>query len=384
MTLTGNKLLSVAVVLTASQMVQAEEIIAPDIVSFEAGTPAKAAEVNSNFEGLKAYGEGLHGLVEDQETRISGLETSTDALSLTVDGHTTDIAELQTSDTTNTAAISALQSTASSNSSDIASLQTDSANNGSNITALQTSVATNSSDITTIEASASTNTSNIATLQSTTANNTSAISTLESSDTTQDGLISAQADLIDALEARIEELEASSGGDTFDIAVYGDGDLIGYTNKVNAFSPNKYFIPLKTSYGMLSLENAYDPYAFRLRNYDPIRNERSGETSYLSYYSDDTCETLVYALGSGDGNSVVLTKIANTLDETILFATEDKLYQAAAGTILNNNATEIYAIESDVCTQQAWFTSGLTIPVTEITDLKVNYTTLEVDGYVTN
>ncbi|WP_283788810.1 hypothetical protein QNI23_016865 [Bermanella sp. WJH001] len=369
MTLTGNKLLSVAVVLAASQIVQAENITAPDLVRFEAGTPAKASEVNGNFEGLKSYGEGLHGLVEDQATRISDLETSTEALSVTLGGHTTDITELQTSNTTNTAAIT--------------TLQTDTGTNGSNITALQTSVITNTSNIAALETSTSTN---ISSLQATTTTNATAISALESSDTSQDGLISAQANLINALEARIEELESGSdgSGDAFNIAVYGDGDLIGYTNKVNAFSPNKHFIPLKTSYGMLSLESAYDPYSFRLRNYDSIRNDRAGESSYLSFYSDDTCETLVYALGSGDGNSVVLTKVANTLDETILFATEDKLYQAAAGTILNNNATDIYAIESDTCTHQAWFTSGLTIPVTEITDLKVNYTTLEVDGYVTN
>lgn len=376
MTLTGNKLLSVAVVLAASQIVQAENIAAPDLVSFEAGTPAKASEVNGNFEGLKTYGEGLQDIVEDQETRISDLETSTNALSVTVGEHVTDIIELQTSKTTNTAAITALQSSVLTNNSGIA-------NNVSNITTLQTSVATNTSNIATIETSTSTN---IASLQATTTTNTTAISTLESSDTTQDGLISAQANLISALETRIEELESSSdgSGDVFNIAVYGDGVLIGYTNKVNTFSTNKYFIPLKTSYGMLSLESAYDPYSFRLRNYDTIRNERAGESSYLSLYSDDTCETLVYARGSGDGNPVVLTKVANTLDETILFATEDKLYQAAAGTILNNNATDIYAIESDTCTHQAWFTSGLTIPVTEITDLKVNYTTLEVDGYVTN
>jgi len=56
------------------------------LVAFQPSTPAKSAEVNANFEALRAYSETLVGCVADLQDRVSALEStaaSVQGLSLT-------------------------------------------------------------------------------------------------------------------------------------------------------------------------------------------------------------------------------------------------------------------------------------------------------------
>ncbi len=77
MKLNGSKII-VASVLLSANMVQAD---GPALIEFQAGTPALAAEVNSNFSALKVFGETTSvtlvnqgGSIVDQGNKISALE----------------------------------------------------------------------------------------------------------------------------------------------------------------------------------------------------------------------------------------------------------------------------------------------------------------------
>jgi len=71
MNLSGNKIIAASALFLAVNLANAE---APDLVEFTAGTAAKAAEVNSNFDDLKTYSESLETVIDAQAALITALE----------------------------------------------------------------------------------------------------------------------------------------------------------------------------------------------------------------------------------------------------------------------------------------------------------------------
>ena len=78
MKLFGNKSTSIFLTLAAGT-IQASDISA-ELTTFTAGTPAKAAEVNTNFTELKNYSDSLQDLISSQASLISNLEAKVTAL----------------------------------------------------------------------------------------------------------------------------------------------------------------------------------------------------------------------------------------------------------------------------------------------------------------
>ncbi len=71
MNLSGNKIIAASALFLAVNLANAE---APDLVEFTAGTAAKAAEVNANFDDLKTYSASLETVIDAQASLITALE----------------------------------------------------------------------------------------------------------------------------------------------------------------------------------------------------------------------------------------------------------------------------------------------------------------------
>jgi hypothetical protein len=98
--------------------VQAGSVTLPN--TFQAGTRARAAEVNANFAAVKSA-------VDDNDARIAALESAVTSLQATVGAQATTIVDLQTAVSAQASTISALQATVASQAADIDSIKMSSA-----------------------------------------------------------------------------------------------------------------------------------------------------------------------------------------------------------------------------------------------------------------
>jgi uncharacterized protein YoxC len=342
MKLHGTKLIIVSAIALASAITFAESIESPTLTTFTAGTPAKASEVNDNFDALKTYGEAIDSNLTNLETEVSTLQASHTTLSETVSTQTTDIntlnvtaTSLNTSVTTNTNSISALNTS-------VSNLSTDATNTAADVTAL----------------------------------------------TAQ---INSQAETISALETKIEALEAASGGsssDEFSIEVRGDGNLIGYTNRV-LFNFDKPYILVKTTHGFATIRGVYDSTGYYLDGYDEL-TASAGRNGYV-YYTDNACsQNPSRVVKSDDLPQLVFTKVANTIDTKNFIYQEGKgTYFIEAGTVFTKTSSEttMYSYDSyeDSCNSQTISENALITPVIPVTQnthgLQSTYSTITIDGY---
>lgn len=74
MKLHGTKLILASAVALTTSMTQAENLESPQLTTFQANTPAKATEVNTNFTNLRKYSTDLNQVVTTQAALIEELE----------------------------------------------------------------------------------------------------------------------------------------------------------------------------------------------------------------------------------------------------------------------------------------------------------------------
>lgn len=382
MKLNGNNLIATAIFTLVSTPI----IAAPDLIEFSAGTPAKAAEVNSNFSDLKTFATEIDGRVtviensgrssaiNELQNKVSTLEAlnlgtelpnlSNKVTALESVDHTTPITNLSsriapiealnlgTELPALTNKVSALE--AVDHTTPITTLQ-------NRVTPLETATSNLETKVTALENVD--HTTPIADLQT-------RVSTLEDVDhvTTDEN----QQTQIDAL------LDAHPDVDPFTTAVYGDGELIGYANMSKYRTANN-FLTLKTDYGHIAIGRSEG--VFVTRSYDPLTNSIAG--SYSVKYSDSNCTMPV---GTVFTYGLLITKVAGEFDAEQLIVSETDTYYAASGTQFSYLDT-LYNLSADglSCTSESIPSYMLAYPITNISaQLKPSFTTISVEGYSLN
>jgi len=410
MKLNGNNLI-VGALLSASAIAANADISAPDLNEFTAGTPAKAAEVNENFEGLKAYSESMQELIQAQallieelENKAENLESQNTALSsrttLLENQNTTlrnQVSALETADTTlsnrinqNTGLVNSvstrtasLETLTTALSTDVETLITDSAGLATRVSTLETSADAINTKVTALETSATTLDSRTTTLETQT-------TALEASNTTLTTRTTSAEDSISDLTARLNLLETEpvvdENGNPYTIAVYGDDQLIGYASAVPELRTSGKMI-IKTALGFVRLEGGYNN-DYYLEFYDPqyVTSEGWGSVNY----SDDACSSPVIAHYNGEGSPLILTQNAGVTDSARIYPnTEGTSYVMEENTTISTVETVYYMDWENNCVIADWMSGEtIVIPVVELDPmthgLKDTYTSISVDGYVLN
>lgn len=378
MKLTGSKLLNSAILTLASTAA----IAAPDLVEFSAGTPAKAEEVNSNFSNLKTFTTGIEGrvtLIENsgRSDTISTLQGKVTALEI-VD-HSAPITALNSRVTPLESldlptVLPTLQNKVSA---------LESVDHAAPVTALTNRVTLlenvdHSTPIITLQGRFTPLESSISTLEG-------KVTALENSDIS--------AEILD-LQTRIAALESSSPStDTYTISVYGDSELIGHTNGVLLFDDSLPYLAFKTPLGMASLGGVGNSNNYYLNGFNGISGQVSKNTSI--YFTDAACSAdPSQVIISNEGTQFSFSKSANVVDDNYFISNTVKSYIINAGTTITKTTTDsnLYALSTwggGSCSSEILIPTGsLIIPATELSEgihnLKSTYSSITIDGYITN
>ena len=215
------------------------------------------------------------------------------------------------------------------------------------------------------------------------------IAALEEKATAADTSRTALEEKVSALETESDDLQNQianlSGGDAYTIAVYGDGELIGYTDYPKISNDKQYMI-LKTEHGMASLKPSSGEYI--LNDYDELSDDADSNSIH---YTDAVCSQAVTVLASNPiSSSMLFTKEAGVLDTPRIATNGDSIYLAAKGTEFSNVSISFYSKndEGDCIDSYDYLNGSFYIPVVEMTEeshgLKPSYSSISIEGYETN
>ena len=392
MKLTGSKLFSSVIFTLASTTA----IAAPDLVEFSAGTPAKAEEVNSNFSNLKTFTSEIDGRVTVIENAgrsdaISSLQEKVTALeavdhSAPVSALNNRVTPLENLD---------LHTALPALNNKVTALEL--VDHSAPITALTNRVAP--LEILDLPTTLPTLQNKVIALEAVDhsapiTDLTNRIAPLEILDLptalpTLQGKVTAlensdiSAEILD-LQTRVSALENTNITDEYSIPVYGDGILIGNTNRIPSLQiGGKMFI--KTVYGLLRLKGDYNG-GYRLASYNPHNDDRD---DHYATYSDDQCLNPIFAVSPGEGNPLIFTKNIGVVDTAQIFAGETQAWIIEAGTTFNKTNTSFYNKNSGPCVVSEWYpVNTITIPMVnlnpDIHGLKHTYNEISINNYTLN
>lgn len=186
------------------------------------------------------------------------------------------------------------------------------------------------------------------------------------------------------LNQKIDDLQSSAPAPEFDIPVMGDGLVIGFTNHIPSIQHDGKIL-LKTDFGSIMLEGNRNG-GYKLANYD----EHNDDTDDVSArFSDAQCSNAIFTISPGDGNPLIFTKIAGTIDNPQLVIGSTEAWVIQAGTVFTTSTATYYYKNGINCDEIISHPEGtVKIPMIELStmnhNLKHTYTSLSIDGFQLN
>jgi uncharacterized coiled-coil protein SlyX len=367
MKLNGTKLILASAIALAASIAQAKQPDNIQLTTFTAGTPAKAAEINENFNNIKAYGKALADIQNDQQSTITNLNSHVSNVTKSITENSVSIAaltiktaDLETAVNTNVIAIKDLNSSSDT-------LATRTSNNRTAITALNTKATEIHTFVT---------------------NNTRDVTELNTKATNLGSVITAQAALIEALEAKVTALESigTSTPNHFTLPVMGDGQLIGYTDRAPKINDD--FILVKTAdYGLVTIKARGSKYY--VLGYNESSGQEAKESGVL--FTDNVCNAAAKVFNIDSDNQFLFTPDNESIHYSAIVSDYDSTpYILTSGAILDRTTLDFYQLDGErncvfyLSLSEGSFSIPLKKANLEDHGIKEFYTDITIEGYVSN
>ena len=195
---------------------------------------------------------------------------------------------------------------------------------------------------------------------------------------------------LDALDERLDTLEASQPDDEYSIKVWGDCDgdcvennLIGYAKTPKQLMSSTLLV--KTNYGLVQIKTNNNQ--FELMEFDWARASDRDQTPSPRYL-DSSCDQPVHIVSAGDGQPVIYASASGQIYIDTVIPTKNnngdrQIFTLEQGIEVNKSQTLFYQFSEGECSEMEYSypVGTYSIPMTEIQDLKATYNTIKIEGY---